>query len=84
MSTRDSGSVPLQFNSWIMPLSGKIWDAYNYTMCFFKQEAEKLILRGEVSNHDTEVVQPESEDEETVVVYQCTTRTMSVLSLIGE
>ena len=38
-------------------------------MCFFKQEAEKLILRGEVSNHDTEVVQPESEDEETVVVY---------------
>ena len=40
------------------------------TRCvFFKQEAEKLILRGEVSNHDTEVVQPESEDEETVVVY---------------
>ena len=38
---------------------------------FCQKEAEKLILGGpgEVANQDTEVAQPESEDEETVVVY---------------
>ena len=45
------------------------------TRCVFcSQQAERLAARGEVSNNDPEVVQPESDDEEeTEVVYHSNT-----------
>ena len=35
---------PTDFNSWVMPLSGKIWDAYNFTMCFFVKRKRKSLF----------------------------------------